>query len=488
MKKYGFDFTRPWDWATLEVHAAQAGGLAELAELKKLLLPEDARFLFEQLSGLSDPTEIQELRHYQRMQEEWGGSFYGMLPEQLVEEDIPVPDDFSSLLRTALLLAQVRARNLEALKQVNPDYPLEFKKQPFPALTVQTRPANWDLELDLSGIRRVLELFQKGEVTPEEAAAVAALPAFREMIRHRRNLGYLPEPLITQEGLARLLQRAASRAPLDMIWKWLSPQNLFDLADVFLHREEYEALVETLEAHAEEIAQHILGTIAQYATDEVQEMPFRDRVTFTVGWGIAGWATPGTAGINIEHYKDDYARLLVTLTHETFHRFQLRICPANPTVEGKARSFEDLTRFPFPDERDRKFYEVISYIFLEGTATFIAPSHPPEDLEASVNRGVELLHKAFDAVYQEGDLERADSLVNEGLRSNGPFYWLGAFMAEKIVEKQGRESLGQALMEGGPGFFLRYLSTRPALGRRFAPEVEEKLRELAAALAERTAR
>lgn len=474
MSGYGFDFILPWDWAALEAHAAQAGGLEDLAELKELLSLEDARFLLEQLSRLSNPAEIQKLRSYQHLQEEWGAGFYGMLPEQLTEE-IPLPEDFPSLLKTALLLARVRARNREALKEVNPNYPLEFKGQPFPSLTATTCPPDWELGLDLSAIRGVLALFRKERVSLEEAKAVAALPAFRQMIRHRRDLGYLPEPLITEEGLARLLERAARRAPLEMLWKWLSPQNFFDLADVFLQREEYEALVETLQGHAEEIAGHILATIARYATDEMRKEPFRDRVSFTAGWGIAGWATQATAGINLEHYKDDYERLLATLTHETFHRFQLQVCPAEPTVIERARSFEDLTRFPFPDERDRKFYEVLSYIFLEGTATFVAPSHPPEDLEASRERGIELLRECFASIYEQGNLERADELVNEGLRSNGPFYWLGAYMAERIVQEYGPEALGRSLKEGGPGFFREYLSTQPPEELRWGPEIEVKV-------------
>ena len=482
--RYGFDFTHLWDWAALESHAVQAGGLADLAELKELLALADARFLLEQLSRLSDPAEIQRLSGYQQMQNEWGGSFYGMLPEQLVDEEIPNPVDFPSLLKAVLLLARVRARNLEALRQVNPDYPLKFKGHPFPTLTVQKCPASWGLELDLSGIRGVLELFQKDEVTLEEAAAIAALPSFGEMIQHRRNLGYLPEPLITEEGLARLLQHAASRAPLDMIWKWLSSQNLFDLADVFLHREEYETLVETLEAHADEIAGHILGTIAQYATEEMRKEPFRDRVSFTIGWGIAGWATQTTAGINIEHYKDDHERLLLTLTHETFHRFQLQVCPADPTLKERARSFEDLARFPFSDGRDRKLYEVISYIFLEGTATFIAPSHPPEDHEASVKRGAELLQECFEAIYHKRDLERTEKLINEALKSNGPFYWFGAQMAEKIVERYGNVGLARSLQEGSPGFFLRYLSLDPPSKSHLGHEITDKVRELAAIMGE----
>ncbi|MFQ6118196.1 MAG: DUF5700 domain-containing putative Zn-dependent protease, partial [Candidatus Bipolaricaulia bacterium] len=331
-----------------------------------------------------------------------------------------------------------------------------------------------------SAIRGVLELFRKDEVTLEEAAAVAALPAFREMIQHRRDLGYLPEPLVTEEGLARLLRHAASRAPLEMIWKWLSSQNLFDLADVFMHRAEYEVLVETLEAHAEEIAVHILGTIAQYATEEMRKEPFHDRVSFTVGWGIAGWATKATGGINLEHYKEDYDRLLITLTHETFHRFQLRVCLADPTVGERARSFEDLTRFPFPDERDRKFYEIISYIFLEGAATFVAPSHPPTDLEASIRQGAELLRECFEAIYHKRDLERAEELLNEGLKSNGPFYWGGAHMAEKIVGKYGNAGLGQSLQEGSPGFFLRYCSIEADAGLGLNREITGKAQELAA--------
>jgi hypothetical protein len=212
----------------------------------------------------------------------------------------------------------------------------------------------------------------------------------------------------------------------------------------------------------------------------MRQEPFRDRVSFTIGWGIAGWATQATAGINLEHYKDDYERLLQTLTHETFHRFQLRVCPANPTVRGKARLFEDLTRFPFPDERDRKFYKVISYIFLEGTATFVAPSHPPEDLEASRRRGIELLRECFAAIYEHGDLGKADELVNEGLKSNGPFYWLGAHMAERLVTEYGSEGLGCSLEEGSPGFFAKYLSAEPSAGLRLGREIEGKIRELAA--------
>jgi len=474
--RYGFDFAAPCDWRSLEAHASQAGGLDHLTELWKLVSVEDARFLLAQLANLPDPAEIKRLSAYQGLQNEWGGGFHGMLPEQLVGENIYVPADFPSLLQTALFLARVRAENLEALRKVNPAYPLEFTKQPFPSGGERVCPSRWNLELDLSVIRGVLELFRKERITQEEAAAVAALPAFAEMMRHRRNLGYIPEPLITTEGLANFLYRAASREPLDMLWKWLNSQNFFDLADLFLHQEEYERLLETLESHVDALNDHILGTIGDYAT---QGVLFRDRLAFTVGWGISGWATNATGGINIEHFKDDYERLLLTLTHETFHRFQLQVCPADPGSAQQKRSFETLTRFPFSAKGDRKFYEVLTYIFLEGTATYVAAAHPPDEREESIRQGTYLLAESFNAIYSQGNLDRAEELLNEGLKANGPFYWLGAHIAKTLVERGGTPVLATSLVEGSPGFFARYFSICTPEKLRLDRKIEEKAQELA---------
>jgi len=474
--RYGFDCATPFDWATLKAHAARAGGLDYLTELRKLTSLEDTRFLLEQLANLPDPLEIEKLSSCQSLQNEWGGGFHGMLPEQLVKEKIHVPADFPSLLQTALLLAEVRAENLEALRKANPAYPFEFGKQPFPAGGGRLCPLGWNLELDFSAIREVLELFRKEQITQEEAADVAASPTFAEMMRHRRNLGYIPEPLITKEGLANFLYHAASREPLDMLWKWINTQNLFDLADLFLHQEEYETLIETLESHADALNDHILGTIARFA---LKGTTFNDRLAFAVGWGIAGWATNTTGGINIEHFKDDYERLLLTLTHETFHRFQLQVCPSDPSVGTKERSFEAIASFPFAVDLDRKFYEVLTYIFLEGTATFVAAAHPPVDREESIRQGGELLAEVFSAIYTDESLDRAEEIANNGLRSNGPFYWFGAHIAESIVTKGEDGALAAALAAGTPEFFMAGFSSDPSLYLPLKEEIEGKTRELA---------
>lgn len=50
-------------------------------------------------------------------------------------------------------------------------------------------------------------------------------------------------------------------------------------------------------------------------------------------WGIRGWATHETRGMNIEHAKDAFNQLRPTLVHETFHRMQTTISLAHPSIE-----------------------------------------------------------------------------------------------------------------------------------------------------------
>jgi len=183
---------------------------------------------------------------------------------------------------------------------------------------------------------------------------------------------------------------------------------------------------------------------------------FEDQMCFAVGWGIKGWATERTGGINIEHFKDDFDLLLRTITYEAFHRLQLLICPVDPSrLSRTPREFEDLAFWLFPDARDRKFYEVMGYIFLEGTAKFVEGSKASLD---EVIVGLRLLQQIWDKIYEEQDIDEAEHLLNMGLKSIGPFYALGCYMAGRIVELQGPNGMIQSLVRGAIEFFKRYLS------------------------------
>ena len=286
MAKYtGIDLEQDLNWQDFEEHATSEHTRSRIERLKDLISIEDARFLLRQLSNLDNPEEVKELFVLQKLQNDWGGSFYGAIPEQITEEDtIPVPTDFENLVRAALCLAEIHYRNYEAISNTG-WRALQFRNETFPRSEVQSRSRSVRLDLDISGIQKLLELFTKDSVTVDEAMKVVNHPSFTEMIKHRRSLGYIPKPWITKKRLGKFIQRAVSHEPLDMIWKWLNPWNLFGLADISMNLEKYQGLLDTISFYKDDMVNQVLRRISMFAPKDVV---FRDRCSFAVGWGVRG--------------------------------------------------------------------------------------------------------------------------------------------------------------------------------------------------------
>jgi len=438
------DAKMEWIAARLSEGAFGDQGLA-LARVAGGEAPE----LLLRVSRVEPPERIGSLRELEREQASRGASFLGMLPDQ-VSEDLETPDSIDACLRVAIHLASIRAANLEAVAETMPEYPLAFTGQKLPEEPTAVVPPGWKLELDAHGITAALDFFDREEADAGTALHVARMPAFAEMMRHRRGLGYVPEPLIDAEGLAWCLQRAASRDPVDELWKWLHPHNLFDLADLFAHRRDYRRLLDRVVA-GDGLARAVLGRMAPYAPPG---FVFEDVLTFAVGWGIRGWATAATGGLNIEHTKDDFPAMVPTLVHETFHRLQTKLSLADPTNESPG--FERITSFPLPREADRRLYQALCYVMLEGSATYVARQHEAGTHDEDVISGFEILSRVS-SIERSDDRDTFDELLNEGLRSNGPFYGLGAALSDTIVSHDGPQGLGACLARGAPRFVARAL-------------------------------
>jgi len=141
---------------------------------------------------------------------------------------------------------------------------LNFREQPLPEIEPPAHPANISLTFNFSALQAALELFAREEGNLAQSRWAAENPVFQHMLEHRRNLGYLPEPLPDQEDLAWMIPTAASRDPLSQLWKWLNPFHLFNLADVYLQRQEYRRLLNELRQAGEELFSYAAGTLAQY--------------------------------------------------------------------------------------------------------------------------------------------------------------------------------------------------------------------------------
>jgi hypothetical protein len=194
------------------------------------------------------------------------------------------------------------------------------------------------------------------------------------------------------------------------------------------------------------LATRILGCIAPYAPPGTV---FADRLSFAVGWGIRGWATQSTGGMNIEHAKDDFEFMLPTLVHETFHRLQAKIALADPQIEEIG--FDRITSYPLESPADCRLYQALCCAMLEGSAAYVASPGPLKAWAKDAKAGLKLLDRirAIDASSDGAD--KSGELLNEGLRSNGPFYGFGALMSHVLVEDGGGTwSLGVALGRGAP--------------------------------------
>ncbi|NOX89464.1 MAG: hypothetical protein GXO77_10590 [Calditrichaeota bacterium] len=473
-------FDSKWDWDGLLRRSNNPQTKDNIKKLREIVSIDEARFILDQLSRLSEPERIKELSRIEKDQSEWGGGFYGVIPDYFADPDsIPVPDNWDNLIGAALYLSQIRKKNLEIVSNPAFHYRLRFTGQAFPKTKDFRPPKNWHLEIDLSVIEKLLNLFEQNRISMEQAQSVARDPIILEMLKHRRSLGYVPEPLPDSSDMAQFIFNAGSREPVKMIWKWLNPWNYFCLSDVYLNRREFAGFLSALKANRQNLERHILGQIAPYLSDDVS---FNDRLGFAVNWGIRSWATEKMLGSNLVQFKDDYPTMLRTLTHETFHRFQLLICPADPSrVSEKPKEFEDLVSYDFPSEEDRKFYQALSYIMLEGSATYVGGIDSDWQADKLMAEGKLLLRMIFNTLYDRHNFTEYDSLINKGLKSNGPFYALGYVMSKTIVEKEGPKELGLLLKKGSLGFFGKYVDLVSESGESqliFDSDLVEKIKTM----------
>lgn len=267
-----------------------------------------------------------------------------------------------------------------------------------------------------------------------------------------------------------------------MIWKWLSPWNYFNLSDLYMNKANYRKIIFKLEYAEKEITTLVSNKINPFVP---QSYTYKDTLTFAVNWGIRSWATDQTLGTNIVQFKDNYNLLIRTISHETFHKIQSELCPSDLASGDKdEKSFEDIVSYTFPDNKDTKFYQVLSHIFLEGTASYVGGMNASDISAEYAKAGADLLYKIYKKIYIENKPGAVDELLNKGLKSNGPFYRVGYIMSEKITNQAEPEKLRNLLSSGTLGFFNTYFEMNnkivgdSGVSIEINPAIKKKVKEL----------
>lgn len=452
------DWAGKWTWAEFDAIA----GVSD--EQRKLLhsVPEaEAREALRLSAAMGTPESSQVVSSLMTLD---GAA---LLPERFgpfarIARDLMKrpPADDAGIIRNAALAVEFREAMIAFRR---PFFRSEFAGKPWPGgLKQRLEPSSWSFALNFAPAKTILGLLDK-PVSVESAHAALTGKAFDALWDHRSQSFYTSP--MTRDRYALAISIASSRSPALDFYRFLNPVGLLDLNDVTANRGRYEAVIETLAANEQSIAAEVQAKIGPFIPPGTK---FDRTVYLLFADGADGWAANGIAGLDLEYFKDDYGRLLSTLSHETYHvaqdaAYEKRFAPKDEQ-EASAASL---------------FRQGIESIFAEGSASYIAP---PKQLSVAdrnemVTKGIAL----FDKLASATTADEAQQLVNDGTKSAGPFYWLGAEMSRVIVDAGGRAALAATLRSGGPCFFDAYfkaLKKRPKEKPLFSADVAARVRAI----------
>ena len=422
-------------WA--ELRAAPGVDTAQVAWLEANLDRAESSRLLSLLDRLSSPAAAQLLPSLAYLE--------GAVPRPFIDSTaVRPPSGRAGTVRVAYLLARERHSFLQARTGV---YARAFTGRPFelpaaPTAAPQPR-AKVVLTLDFAPAESLLALVTTRNIDAAQALARISRPAFDALVGHHSQAFY-PRPL-TREQLALNIAHAASDAPLDQLYRYARPGGFYHFADLRENADRYRAVMRELRTHESALARHLAASLTPFLPAGTT---LERRVSFYVSDLADGWGSGAIAAVTLEYYKDDWERMINTMVHETFHAAQSEVArrssaPARPLEGGL----------------DSALARASQTLLIEGTANFIAPAiaRSPSSADSMARVGSALMTELASMRVTGWDPARAQAILNHGVASAGPFYWLGASMARTLVTKRGTASIGRALQSDGLAFVAAYL-------------------------------
>jgi hypothetical protein len=409
-------------------------------------LATDVSFIIKRLMDIDIQNLKSELLSLQEKQNDLGAGFHGFVPE-VIQKDLEFPntESFSSLLEISEKLLEIKENYKPIIKKSG--FPLTFTRiKEFTSTKTNPSP-NIKINIDLQAVNLLVNLLEREEDFRGLIDEIVNLKAIKNMLNHRKDLGYIPDPLMTRENLKLVLTEVKKATPINKIWMWLNPWNFFNIADYYLHLEEFKYLITYLKENKNLIQKSVGNRLTGFCP---KNLSYSDEFAVTFEWGIRGWATNEMAGGNLEFFKNEIFQLTSTIIHEIYHRIQLSLL-----TNKKEKDFELITNKDIGNKYDEKFYEALSYIYLEGSASFVGGVNQKMISSENVNEGVELFKDLYEMLYINKDLKESEEIINSGLISNGPFYSLGYKLTEVIVKSYGTMETYHELIQEPLNFFIK---------------------------------
>lgn len=453
--RYGFDFKNDWTWDLLKKHSTDNKVIKQITDIENNLSIQDARFLFLQLSSLKNPSDIKHLSQIENDQYISGGGYYGFLPKYFQNPDpIPVPDNFVNIIACADFLAKIKNHIDNIVTQPNFQYNRTFSKRELSAVNTDPVIPGVHIDVNTDAVMNVIRHYIDQNMTMELAMDIANHHSFQQMLRNRKELGYIPKPLPGTEDLAKFIYNASKKDPVSKIWKWLNPWNCFGFADLNTNSELYYGICSTINENKEQFATNVISRISKYIPADFQ---YSDKIDLGVNWGVLSWSTDEQVGINLVQIKDDYPSIYRYTSGQIFRKMQSQILKEEYGIKSDENiQIKDIVGGRFGNIYDKFFYEMLTQILLEGTTAFVSGKEKSWIIIDGVKYGKDLLNQIYFSLYEQVNINTVEYCESEGFETNGPLIAIGYQITQELVRKYGNDIIFTVLKNNYLDFYLKY--------------------------------
>lgn len=474
--RYGFDFNSDWAWDLLKKHSTDKKVIEQINNIENSLSIQDAHFLFLQISSLKNPLDIKHLSQIESDQNKSGGGYYGFLPKYFQNPDpIPVPDNFNNIIACADYLTEIKNHIDKITTRPNFQYNRTFLKRDLSAANTDKIIPGIQIDVNTDAVMDVLKHYIDQDMTMELALNIANHTSFQVMLKNRKEIGYIPEPLPKTDDLAMFIYSAGNSDPLSKIWKWLNPWNCFGFADLYLNASKYYEICLEINKNKEQFAANILARFVKYLPEDFE---YRDKIDLGVNWGVLTWGTDTQVGLNIVQFKNDYSSIYRYTSGQLFRKMQTQILRKEYGVKSDENiQINDIVGRRFGNIYDKIFYEVFTQILLDGTTAYVSGKDKSWIIVDGNKYGKDLLNQIYFSLYEDVNIKTVEYCESEGFGTNGPLVSIGYRITQELVKKYGNDIIYEILKDSYFDFYLKYFEIEKEFSKRQIKLFDSKIIE-----------
>jgi hypothetical protein len=319
--------------------------------------------------------------------------------------------------------------------------------------------SSFSFRVESAAAEAVLDIFEKGKVSPAELDELVKMDDIATSIRHASQFNSEASEEMYKQSLVDVLN---GKKPAS---------DPFQFGSVMKRHVETRRLYDLIRENPQSLMQDIYVQMSDHMPEDVK---VEGVAYLLVGGGSDGFAIGGDFYVGLHFYKDDYVGLKLLMSHEIYHLAQAQFFPFPIGSWKGATSIED----------------ALNETLLEGSAalvgdpTVIDGGAYIEWFQKKYVRNMSRIKQNFLLLelilyrLSSDPSSRFGTYYSLGFSGgwDSPLYFVGYKMAKTIRQYKGQARLVEAYRQGSLAFFKEYIEIYRDQSSnelvRFSPEIE----------------